>query len=221
LTPHVDISLQTWIEQLLGQAGYLGLAGLMVLENLVPPVPSELILPVAGFFVGLGRLEFLGVLIASTVGSLGGALLLYGLGRKIGEARLRRLLRAWGGRVGFATSTYDRGAALLRSHATPVLFWGRFVPGLRSILSLPAGIVRIPLPSFLLWTGLSALCWNSVLIRAGWWLGAHWDQVALGVNRYGLALVGFAIAAGVVTAFRNRPPLRTVLRRPRDIPLPG
>lgn len=103
-------TIQAWIETVIGQAGYVGLALLMLVESLVPPIPSELILPLAGFLVGIGRLELAGVLAASTFGSLLGAVLLYAAGRSIGETRLRRLLRRWGGRQGFALGAFDRSA---------------------------------------------------------------------------------------------------------------
>ena len=209
----MSTAIQTWIETLVGRAGYVGLAVLMLVENLVPPIPSEAILPLSGFLVGIGRFEFGAVLAASTAGSVAGASLLYVAGRWIGETRLRRLLRRWGGRVGFAIGAFDRSAELLRRYASPVLFWGRFVPGLRSVLSIPAGVVQIPFAAFLFWTGMSALCWNTLLIGAGWWLGSQWHRVAVLVDRYGVALLALGTAAGVLILAVRRSSARRA-RRP-------
>lgn len=207
------------IERVVSHFGYLGLAILMLVENLVPPIPSELILPLAGFLVTLGRMDLVLVLTVSTAGSLTGALVLYGAGRAVGEDRLKSLLARHGRPLGFREEAFERGAMLLRRHSAAVLFWGRFVPGLRSVISLPAGLVRVPLPTFIGWTLLGSLCWNAALVGAGLLLGDNWTRMLSLMDRYETALAWtgvVALVAAVAYASFAARRLRRAARARRD-----
>lgn len=160
----------------------------MTAETLFPPLPSELVVPFAGSLVAEGRLNALGVLAASTGGALLGCACLYGLGRKLGEARLRVLVRRHGHFVALSEGELDRALMMFRRHARGAVLWARLVPGLRSVISLPAGLARMGLITFLLWSALGTLVWNAALLSAGVLLGHNWPALLAVVDRYELAL---------------------------------
>ncbi len=169
--------LVEWVASVIYSLGYTGIFFLIALENLLPPIPSEVILPLAGFLVGQGRFAFWAVLAASTAGSVSGALVLYGLGGWLGEARLRRLVRRFGRFVLLGEPDLDRAERWFERYGGPVVFFGRLVPGVRSLISVPAGIERMPLWRFTVYTSGGSLLWNMVLVRLGWILGDQWTLV--------------------------------------------
>lgn len=180
-------------EQLVQQLGLLGLVLLMAAEHIFPPIPSELVLPLAGFEVARGNLSFAGALIASTVGSLVGASALYALARRGGRSmvlRWRRVLRV-------DAAALERAELRFARHATKVVLLGRMVPGLRSLVSLPAGLLRMPFGRYLILTAAGSLAWNALLIGLGQQLGRRWGDVAgvLGPLAQ-VVLVALALAAG-------------------------
>lgn len=161
-------------EQLVQQAGYLGLVLVMAVEHIFPPIPSELVLPLAGFEVARGGLTFAGALAASTLGSLLGASFLYALARRGGRPlllRMRRVLR-------IDEAGLERAEKRFARHSAKVVLLGRMVPGLRSIVSLPPGLLRMPFGRYLALTAVGSLAWNALLIVAGQQLGARWSDVA-------------------------------------------
>lgn len=181
-----------WVEQVVQSFGLWGVAALMLLENLFPPIPSELVLPLAGFFVSRGELGFVGALLAATVGSLLGAFVLYGLGRHGGRPlalRYGRLLRVKEEDLNRADGWFDRyGGALV--------FFGRMVPGVRSVISIPAGLSEMPILRFALLTACGSAIWNALLIGAGLFLGANWQRVTgLVGSASNTALAVLAVAA--------------------------
>lgn len=166
-----------WATSVVQSLGYIGVAFLIALENLVPPIPSELILPLAGFLAGQGRFWLPGVVVAATAGSVGGALILYGLGAWLGEARLRRLLRRFGRFLRLQEGELDRAQQWFDRHGDKAVLLGRLVPVVRSLVSIPAGLNRMSLRRFVLYTALGSGLWNSALVGLGWALGDRWDQV--------------------------------------------
>jgi membrane protein DedA with SNARE-associated domain len=183
-----------WMQDVLGDGGYLALTALVLLENLFPPVPSEVLLPLAGSRISAGDWVFPLVLLAATAGSMAGALLLYGLGRTGGRTLLLRhgrLLRLDERRLDRADDWFDR-------HGPKVVFLGRLLPGVRSVVSIPAGLSEMPLGRFLLYTGAGSLIWNAALIGAGWALGTRWDEVTVVVEQAQWpALAAAALGTGV------------------------
>ncbi len=178
-------------------------AGLMtLLETVFPPIPSEVILPLAGYLAGRGDLDFAAVLVAATVGSVLGALLLYAAGAKLGRARARALL----GRLPLvdeedvlrAESWFDR-------HGQTAVLLGRLVPGVRSLISLPAGAARMPLWRFTLLTTVGSLAWNTLLIGAGALLGRQWQVVEQYADVLNYLVIGVAaLLVGVFVVRRLR-----------------
>jgi membrane protein DedA with SNARE-associated domain len=158
---------------LVQELGYAGLVVLMAVEHVFPPIPSELVLPLAGFEVGRGTLDLIGTIAASTTGSLIGASLLYVIARRGGRPlvlRLRGLLRV-------REEDLDRAERRFRRHSAWMVLLGRMVPGIRSLVSLPPGLLRMPFGRYLALTLTGSLVWNTALIVAGQQLGSRWSQV--------------------------------------------
>lgn len=174
--------------------GYPGLALLSLLENLVPPVPSEFVLPFAGFLVAADRLNGPLVLLATTVGGFAGTTAFYWLGRQLGHDKVRAFIGRYGRYVLLQVSDYDQALAFFQKHDVKVVFWGRFVPGIRSLISLPAGVARMPFGPFALYTLLGTVLWNGALLLAGYLLGARWTLVLKVVDRFELVLWGLVVA---------------------------
>jgi membrane protein DedA with SNARE-associated domain len=154
--------------------GEVGVGLLTFVETVFPPIPSEIILPLSGYLAERGRLNVVLVILAATVGSLLGALVLYGLGAVLGEERARRWL-TWLPLVDEAD--FDNAAGWFHRHGHGVVFFGRFVPIVRSLVSLPAGAQRMPLVPFLLLTAAGTVLWNSALVGAGYLLGTQYERV--------------------------------------------
>ncbi len=179
-----------WIESLIDAFGVLGVALLMALENLFPPIPSEVVLPLAGYLAGRGDLDFVTVLAAATIGSVLGALVLYAAGARLGRDRASALLC----RLPLVEERDVRRAETwFDDHGQSAVFLGRLVPGVRSLVSLPAGAQRMPLWRFTALTTVGSLLWNSVLVGAGALLGRQWQVV----ERYADVL-NYAVTAAVV-----------------------
>jgi len=189
--------VQGHIEDAVVEAGYAGIAVVMAIETVFPPIPSELVLPLAGFQVAKGTLAFGPALAASTLGAVLGALLLYAIARVGGRRavlRLHPLLRITERDLDRADRWFDR-------RAVAIVLLGRLVPGIRSLVSVPAGLSEMPLAVFLAATAAGALLWNAALLGAGVLLGAQYDRVEgyVGpVSTAVIAAVGVACVAGVV-----------------------
>lgn len=192
-----------WVRNTVSTGGYPALAGLILAENLFPPIPSELILPLAGFYVGQGEMTFILAVLAATIGSLAGALLLYAIARFGGRKlvlRFSKVLRVKEKDLDTADDWFDR-------HGAPIVLFGRLVPGARSLVSIPAGLSEMPVAKFIALTTLGSTAWNCALIGAGWALGEHYEQVGGVVGPIGTAVVAvcaLAVLALVIRAYRNR-----------------
>jgi membrane protein DedA with SNARE-associated domain len=177
-------NLSHWIEGLIGTLGYPGLALVMFLENVFPPIPSELVMPFAGFMAGRGQFTFLGIVLWGTLGSVLGALVLYYLGRWIGEPVLRTSLRRWGRFALLSERDLDQAMRAFGKYGGVIMLFGRLVPGSRSLISIPAGIEHMPLPKFVLYTAIGPALWNTALGGAGLLLGARWREVLIFLEQY-------------------------------------
>ena len=162
------------ISQLIEQTGYWGIALLMLLENVFPPIPSELIMPIAGYAAARGELDFFATVLAGTAGSLLGAGFWYYLGRTLGRDRVRRLAGRHGRWLTLTPEEVDRAVAWFGRHGAPTVFLGRLVPAVRTLISVPAGVARMSVARFVCWTTLGTGLWTSLLAGAGYVLqGAH------------------------------------------------
>jgi membrane protein DedA with SNARE-associated domain len=174
-----------WMTTLIDALGPIGVGIVILIETVFPPIPSEVVLPAAGYLAGIGQLSWWSTLLWSTVGSVVGAWTLYGVGALVGADRIGRLA----GRLPLMSEhDVDRAWAAFDRWRSPVVFWGRLIPGVRSLVSLPAGAQRMPLPRFTVLTTFGSAIWNSALLAAGWWLGdrygataavSHWANTAV------------------------------------------
>lgn len=185
-----------WITSMVHSFGYVGILLLMFLENIFPPVPSELIMPFAGMVATRGDLSLWGVILAGTAGAVLGALPLYYLGSRIGIDRLKGWADRYGHWVAVSPEDIDRANTWFDRHGTVVVFVCRLVPAVRSLISIPAGANRMSLPLFLLLTTLGAGLWTALLAYLGRILGQNYGAVQQYLNP-----VTYAIVAIIVGAF--------------------
>lgn len=216
-----------WIVGLVETLGYVGLAIVVALENIFPPIPSEVILPLAGFLVGQGRMTLVGAIVASTVGAVAGALVLYWVGYALGEDRVRQLIRKHGRWMLLDEADLDRAKGWFDHHGREAVFLARLAPLARSLISVPAGVAKMPLWSFVLYTAAGSGLWNAGLIAAGWALGANWTLVEQYQGYIGtgfVTLMGAAIAWFVIRRLMNGgpSPLQSEKQRQSEaFPYPG
>lgn len=166
--------LARWVADVLAASGSFGLMFLLFLENLFPPIPSEVILPLAGFLIWRGELGAVQALLASTMGSLLGAYTLYAIGRFGG----RPLVLRFGRVLRVTEQDLDRAEGWFERYGSVVVFVARMMPGIRSVVSIPAGMLHMPLFRFTLLTAAGSALWNTLLLTAGYALGNNWSRVA-------------------------------------------
>ena len=170
-------SLATWVQDVIEQLGYLGVALLVVLENVFPPIPSEIVLPFAGFVAQQGSESVVLMILAATVGSVIGALIMYWIAAIIGDERLHAFTRRFGKWVQIREADLTRAEEWFDRHAMSAVLVGRCVPLIRSVVSIPAGFRRMKLIPYIAYTFLGSLVWNIALVGAGAVLGENWERV--------------------------------------------
>ncbi|MFH8579706.1 DedA family protein [Streptomyces zaomyceticus] len=193
-----------WAADLVDTLGGPGAGLAIALENLFPPLPSEVILPLTGFAAGQGVLSLASALFWTTLGSVVGAVALYWIGVLFGRERMHAI---WGKLPLVKASDLVRTEEWFSKHGTKAVFLGRMVPIFRSLISVPAGVERMPMPLFIMLTTLGSLIWNSILVMAGYWLGDQWDVVEtyVGVlSKVVLVMVVVAVAVYVAVRVRSR-----------------
>lgn len=166
-----------WIRDFVAEGGYLAIALLMFLENVLPPIPSEIIMPLAGAEAANGNLHIAAVIGAGSLGSLGGALLWYGLARKLGAERLKRWSNRHGRWITLSASDITWAERKFRKFGTPLIFAGRLIPTVRTLVAIPAGIFAMPLARFIPLTAAGTLFWEGGLAIAGYALGDAYPQI--------------------------------------------
>ena len=193
-----------WITGVMNSMGYLGIVGLMFLENVFPPIPSELIMPSAGFASAQGKLSFIGVVVAGMIGSVLGALPLYYAGKLVGEDRLKAWADKYGKWLTVSGADIEKSKGWFDRHGGKAVFFCRLVPGVRSLISIPAGLSAMPLPLFLLYSVLGTGLWAGLLAYAGQLLGKNYSKVDqyLGPAAYGV--LGVLALAAVVFVVRRK-----------------
>ena len=167
----------TWIANMLDQMGYAGIALLMFLENVFPPIPSELIMPLAGFDAERGDMNIILVVLSGSAGSLAGATLWYFIGRWIGETRLKRLAARHGRLLTLTPSDLDHVNSWFDRHNEKAVLIGRLVPAVRTLISVPAGLFEMRLGRFLLYSSIGTVVWTTLLALAGYLLGEQYKSV--------------------------------------------
>jgi membrane protein DedA with SNARE-associated domain len=185
-----------WVTQTIGSAGVLGVFLLMFLENLFPPIPSELIMPLAGFAAADGRMSLAGAILAGTAGTVLGNAAWYEMARMLGSAPLRRLVARYGRWFAVSTEDMDRAEAALRRHGGLALCVGRILPGIRTLISVPAGLARIGRPVFYFATTLGATLWVGLLTLGGFLLRERFTRIETLLEP-----LSYVVMAGVVGAY--------------------
>ncbi|CAM3346342.1 DedA family protein [Paracoccus nototheniae] len=166
----------------LAAMGSFGVAALMLLENVFPPIPSELIMPFAGYLAANGTLSFAAVVIAGTAGSVAGAFLWYQIGSLVTEPRLRRFIARHGRWLTISVADLERALSWFDRHGRTAVFLGRMVPGVRTLISIPAGMTGMRTLPFLLYTALGSLIWTTALTVSGYVLKAQFARVEVLIN---------------------------------------
>ncbi|MFF0261606.1 DedA family protein [Streptomyces microflavus] len=183
-----------WATGLVETFGGPGAGFAIALENLFPPLPSEIILPLTGFAASQGVLSLASALFWTTLGSVVGAVALYTIGAVFGRERMHAL---WAKLPLVKASDLVRTEEWFARHGTKAVLLGRMVPVFRSLISVPAGVERMPLPVFVGLTTAGSLVWNTLLVMAGYWLGDRWDVVGTYVGLVSKIVLGAALLAAV------------------------
>ncbi len=180
--------------------GYVAILLAMFLENIFPPIPSELIMPLGGFYVYQGQLSFLPVVIAGLLGTVLGAFPWYGIGRLINENRLESWLSKYGRWIGINPEELYKSRVWFTRYGKSLVFWGRLVPGIRTLISVPAGIELMPIIPFVIWTTAGSLIWTLILTISGILLGESYSRVEIWIEPFS-KIIKVILALGLLFVF--------------------
>jgi membrane protein DedA with SNARE-associated domain len=197
--------MAAWIIETITSLGYVGITLLMLLEAVFPPIPSELIIPFAGFAAGQGTLSFVGVILAATLGSLLGMLPWYFVGRLFGLERVKWLADRFGRWFAFNADEIDYAARVFERWGKPIVLVGRLLPIIRTLISVPAGLARMNFLTFALFSALGMLLWNTVLVSAGYFLHEHYHLVEAWLDPLTWVVLAAVIGIYVFRLFTWKP----------------
>jgi membrane protein DedA with SNARE-associated domain len=192
-----------WIQELIFNVGYLGLGFLSFLENIFPPMPSEIIMPLGGFLVAQGRLTFVGVVLAGATGSLLGAIVLYAIGWLFNQERLERWTARWGRWLLLDVEDVRQVFEWFERHGHKAVFFGRLVPGIRSLISVPAGASHMNLIPFMIYSTLGTVIWSGALAYGGMVLGQQYEILGEYIGTATYVVLGIIVLAGLYWLFRK------------------
>ncbi len=196
--------LSILIEDIIAALGYPGITLVMFLENIFPPIPSEIVMPFAGFLVAdNGEMTFPGIVIAGALGSVLGALVIYYVGVWADDLVIRRFIRRYGRYFTVSEQDLDRALSFFDRYGEAIVFFGRLIPIIRSLISLPAGMKRMPLRRFLLFTALGTAIWTALLSAAGVILKENWEDILTFIDTYQMVTLVVVGAAVLVLVIRR------------------
>lgn len=213
-------NLTEWATNIVEQLGYLGVAMLVALENVFPPIPSEVVLGLAGYTASQGDAWVVGMIIAATIGSVVGAWILYGLSAAIGPVRVRAIVIRYGTWIGFGEGDLDRAESWFDRRSRSAVLVCRCVPLIRSLISIPAGFRRMSPVAFTLFTLIGSLVWNTVLVTAGFVLADRWEQILDYTEPFQTLVVALIAALLVALIVRKVVQVRR-LRAEEELAHPG
>ncbi|MCD8895701.1 DedA family protein [Mammaliicoccus sciuri] len=199
--------MESWITSVMEQFGYFGIALLILLENVFPPIPSEVILTFGGFMTTKSDLTVLGVVVASTIGSVGGAVILYWIGRILNVERIERIIEKWGKYLRLTKEDVRKADAWFDKYGPWTVFFCRFIPLIRSLISVPAGMSGMNQWLFLVLTTIGTLIWNLVLVMVGAKVGDNWHQIVNYMDVYShfmYAVIAIGIIVFVIWFIRKK-----------------
>lgn len=194
-----------WITQAVANGGYTGIFLLMLAENVFPPIPSEVIMPLVGYIAAQGQLSFAGSLLAGTSGSLAGAIFWYAVGRWIGNERLKRFANAHGRWLTLTSTDIDHASAWFARRGWTAVLIGRMIPGVRTLISVPAGVARMPLLPFVCASTVGTFLWTGILATAGYLLGENYRLIGGWIEPVsnGVVVVALSVYLYRVVTFKN------------------
>ncbi|WP_106768997.1 DedA family protein [Paenibacillus faecalis] len=188
--------MENWITQFMEQFGYMGIFLMIALENLFPPIPSEVILTFGGFMTTYTSLTVPGVIIAATIGSVIGAIILYGIGLLLDVERLEKIIDRWGHILRVKKEDIHKADSWFDKYGHWTVFFCRMVPLIRSLISIPAGMSNMKFGLFLVFTTSGTLIWNIILVSLGAMLGESWEDIVAFMDVYSnIAYAVIAVAA--------------------------
>lgn len=191
--------MQNFLEEVINQFGYAAIVILIAVENIFPPIPSEVILTFGGFMTAATDMTIAGVIIASTAGSVGGAIVLYYLGSILGAERMKRIVVKYGKWLRVTTDDIDKSYGWFKQYGSWTVFFCRFIPLIRSLISIPAGMSRMGMPKFLVLTTTGTFIWNTVLVNLGASVGENWEDIVAVMDVY--SNIAYAVIAVLGIAF--------------------
>lgn len=194
-----------WVVSTIESCGYVGVFALMVAENIFPPIPSEVIMPLAGFLAGAGKLSLALTILVGTLGSVLGTLMWYYIGLWFGEARLKRFAARHGRLLTLSPSDIDAAHDWFQRHGTMAVFFGRMIPAIRTLISVPAGLARMPLWKFLAYTTVGSALWTGVLTFAGLLLHENYALVGHYIDPLSKLVVVVVVAVYLWRVIRWKP----------------
>ena len=200
--------MQELMIQLMGQFGYIGVFLLIAIENIFPPIPSEVVLLFGGFMTTYTELNVVGMIIAATFGSLLGAIVLYYIGRILNKERLKKIVSGKIGKVlRIKNEDIDKADHWFDTKGNKTVFFCRFIPIVRSLISIPAGMSQMPMGKFLVYTTAGSVIWNTVLVVAGNLVGEKWEDILQIFSDYShitLVVLIIIFIIGVVWFYRSK-----------------
>ncbi|MED4401250.1 DedA family protein [Metabacillus fastidiosus] len=199
--------MQNWITEFMEQFGYFGIFLMIALENVFPPIPSEVILTFGGYMTTISGLSVVGVVIAATAGSVCGAVILYGIGLLLDVERLEKIIDKWGRFLRVTREDIYKADAWFDKYGYWTVFFCRMVPLIRSLISIPAGMSNMKFSLFLIFTTAGTLIWNIVLVMVGAAVGESWEDIVHYMDIYSnitYAVIGVGIVLFLFLFFRRK-----------------
>lgn len=199
--------MENWIIEFMSRFGYFGVFLLIMIENVFPPIPSEVILTFGGYMTSLSEMTRTGVIIAATAGSVVGAMILYSIGLLLDVQRLEKIVDRWGKVLRLTRKDIHRADAWFDKYGPWTVLFCRLVPLIRSLISIPAGMSNMNFPLFLLLTTIGSLIWNAALVSVGAAVGDNWESIVGYMDIYSniaYAIIGLSGIAAIVWYIRFR-----------------
>ena len=199
--------MESWITSFMEQYGYIGVFLMIALENVFPPIPSEIILPFGGFMTTYTSMTVPGVILASTAGSVVGAVILYGIGLLLDVERLEKIVDRWGHILRITKEDIHKADTWFDKYGIWTVLFCRMIPLVRSLISIPAGMSNMKFSLFLLFTFIGTLIWNIILVSVGAALGENWGSITNFIGVYSniaYAIIGIGIIIFLILFFRKK-----------------
>ncbi|EAG9323915.1 DedA family protein [Listeria monocytogenes] len=199
--------METWITNIMADFGYIGIFVLIMIENLFPPIPSEIILTFGGFMTTVTSLNVVMVIIVATLGSVVGAILLYKVASYFGKERLTKIVLKYGRILRLKESDIERAENFFLKYGSWAVFLCRMIPLIRSLISIPAGMTKMKMSKFLILTTAGSLLWNTVLIGLGAMLGESWNEIVVFMDSFSTiiySVIAITLVVGLGFFFRAR-----------------